>query len=819
MSAKKNLFRQISIAAVVLGLVAISSILIIGQPAHKRHVGLVEDWSSRHVIYTNPGTYDQVKNNPAAYSRWLRTQYDTRFIFQQIMRNRTSTSGFAPRGAMEPTSLARRIAGPGIGPPPLRPIRNPFSPLKADWAIPLGAGGVAQGMSPAKYGFDVNGTPNCTADFAAFPINATTQATRAHVVGTFSTSGSSTGTVAITVTPTGGSPVPLTLTAVTTASSGLNFQIFTTGSSANATTEATNLAAAINRNLSATVLGRVVAVASGATVTVYTLTPGTRAVLSSPSDTGVSNLSWAAVTAGTDGTHANIVGLNQLYSGSGSPMCAGLTFPEFTFSYASGVGGVDTSPTISTDGTKIAYVENDTNIGAILHVLTIGSGTEHDASCINSGTASPTCATAAVIPGSTAGSTASDFMLPLGLVARATAGVADTNSPPFVNYSSDIAYVGDDTGHLYSIGTVFGGTPAFSGGSWPVTVSANKLTAPVVDVSNTGNIFVGDSGGFLYNYSSGGTKEATLTIGGSTAPAITDGPIVDSTNGVGYVAPICNASSASSLTQFAFTSTTLTARAAITLPSGNCSDEVTYSPALDNNYFTKGISSATAANNGELVIYYSTTNNSYVNMYHFISGALTTTGALATNLSIGGAVLASPITEFDNINGVFVPTQLTSTTTTVTMTTPTHAVAAGDTVTIAGVAAGSGDCSAGNVANINGTHTVATVPTTTTFTFAATITAGITGGSCGLGSATVTSDTDFLFFGTTVPEVFTYTLPLIDLTPTATNTASVAGGTSAIIVDNNSTAGQAASLYYGTLLGSICGSGACAVKLTQAALQ
>jgi hypothetical protein len=206
-------------------------------------------------------------------------------------------------------------------------------------------------------------------------------------------------------------------------------------------------------------------------------------------------------------------------------------------------------------------------------------------------------------------------------------------------------------------------------------------------------------------------------------------------------------------------------------------------------------------------------------MYHFISGALTTTGALATNLSIGGAVLASPITEFDNINGVFVPTQLTSTTTTVTMTVPVHAVAVGDSVTIAGVAAGSGNCSAGNVANINGTHTVATVPTTTTFTFAATISAAISANSCGLGSSTVTSDTDFLFFGTTFPEVFTYTLPLIDGTATATNTASVAGGTSAIIVDNNSTAGQAASLYYGTLLGSICGSGACAVKLTQAALQ
>jgi hypothetical protein len=60
-------------------------------------------------------------------------------------------------------------------------------------------------------------------------------------------------------------------------------------------------------------------------------------------------------------------------------------------------------------------------------------------------------------------------------------------------------------------------------------------------------------------------------------------------------------------------------------------------------------------------------------------------------------------------------------------------------------------------------------------------------------------------------------------TSVATNTTDVAGGTSGIIVDNNSTDGQASSIYFGTLGTSttICGAGAayCAVKLTQAALQ
>jgi hypothetical protein len=57
----------------------------------------------------------------------------------------------------------------------------------------------------------------------------------------------------------------------------------------------------------------------------------------------------------------------------------------------------------------------------------------------------------------------------------------------------------------------------------------------------------------------------------------------------------------------------------------------------------------------------------------------------------------------------------------------------------------------------------------------------------------------------------------------ATNTTDVAGGTSGMIVDDDSTAGQASSIYFGTLAASttICGTSAayCAVKLTQAALE
>ena len=398
------------------------------------------DWSSKHVLFTPGSTQKQAEKilrEPRAYAQWVR-------------------HGRAPASL----HLKRR---------PRTPPRWRWFPdeIGRDWAVSLGAGGVAQGMAPAKYTFDVTAAPNCTSDYAVFPVNASTGYTRAHVQGTFNGAPVAGRTATISITPTG---VALTLTASATSNTGLNFEV-----SATAATNATNLAAAINRNLSSAALDRVVAVASGNTVTVYALTPGNRVTLTR-ADT-LANFRWGGVTNGTNGAQANIVAFNELYSGPvpGLSLCD-FTNPEFIFSYASGVGPVATSPTLSLDGTEIAYVENDPNIGAIFHVLTFGSGsTEYGtaASCVNNnngGVTLPTCATSPVVPGSTAGSTATDFMLPLGLVAAnaatGIAGAADSFSSPFVSYYADVTYVGDNNGYLYAITPTFSGTPGYAGGNF-----------------------------------------------------------------------------------------------------------------------------------------------------------------------------------------------------------------------------------------------------------------------------------------------------------------------------------------------------------------
>ncbi len=817
MSVRKDSLSKPSLMMCIFGIAVISSLCTgaaVGQD-FKRPDGSVPlplDWSNQHLIYTVGFTGEQAE----------KMQGDPRFFAAARLHGKALADESAANGY---PIFRRRRREP-------RRERRRETNLKKDWSVSLGpTAGVAAGQSPAKFSFDVNAAPSCTNDYVVFPINASTGATRASVTGRFTGEASPTYLIDFTVTPVVGPAVTTGVYSSLTINSGIFFEV-----NANTTIEASNFAAAINRNLSGTAVGQVVAVASSSSVTVYSLTPGNRVTLSW--FTNLPQLSFGAVTAGTNGTQANVVGFNNLYSGSGTPFCTGKTFPTFIFSYESGDGGVSTSPVISLDGTKIAYIENDSNIGAILHVLTIGTGTEFG-SCTNSGTAAPTCAigiTGPVVPGSTAGSTATDFMIPL-LAAFATAtsptatAIPDTRSSPFVNYNTDTLYVGDNTGNLYSVTPGFLGTPTLAGGNFPVTVSSgNFLNSPVVDVSGTGNIFIGDSLSNVYEYSSAGVLEgASKSIGNGTNGGIWGGAVVDSTNQKVYYTTNCSGTGGeSALAQIPFTSTGLgTVITSIDTNGEGCSgtDSPQYAATPDNQYYTKGISSSSAANNGHIIVSYQGTGSLRLAQWGFTSGNLVTTRQFDANNFLLTSVGSSPSTEFEGKDVVYTPTALTQAGNTVTVTTATNAFFTGDVVTIAGVAAGTGGCTAAAVAAINGEQTV-TVLSATQFTFTSTVSATIASGACHLTGSSATGPTqDYVFFGTGQPSVWTFTLPMTSSTPTATatNTTSVAGGTSGIIVDNDSNDGQASSIYFGTQATSTtqCGTTAayCAVKLTQSGLQ
>ena len=191
----------------------------------------------------------------------------------------------------------------------------------------------------------------------------------------------------------------------------------------------------------------------------------------------------------------------------------------------------------------------------------------------------------------------------------------------------------------------------------------------------------------------------------------------------------------------------------------------------------------------------------------------------------------SPLAEFYN-SQLSTVTGVTASTTVVTVT-ANNTLAANDLVTLSGVAANAtNNCTAADIAAINGGIQTVVSATATNFTFDATIPTATTGAGCAVTGATATGGPDYLFVGVDENPSAAYTLLLpssllvasgVAPTIAATNTTDVAGGTSGIIMDNDSTAGQASSIYFGTLATSttICGTSAahCAVKLTQAALQ
>jgi hypothetical protein len=780
------------------------------KPDFARHLArpngsmpMIKDWSNRHVIYTAGYTDQQA---------------------ERMGRDPRAFASFVTHGMIRRHHYPKR---------PHPTSKN--ETLKRDWAVPLGAGGPGAGVFPAKFTFDVDAPPSCANDFVVFPVGGLTGASRASVLGRFTGDPTVGQTTSITITPAGSSPLTLTLTAGKT-NAGTTFAVSDTD---DITTDGTNLAAAINRNLSSIALDELAAVPSFGTLTVYALTAGTGVTLNVSNS--LSNFSWGSVTEGMNGSKANIVGLNNLYSGSGSPLCTGYTYPTFTFSYDAGVGGIG-SPVLSLDGQQIAFVEVDNTeennpLEMVLHILTLGTGAEYG-SCTNSGTAAPTCAIAPVNPGSTQSSNATDYMLPLGLTAVMSGlgnsgniyPTTDQASAPFVDYSADVLYVGDDAGNLFSVSPVFGsGTPALRSG-FPVAVEpGTPLSSPVLDA--TGDIFVEDATEQRLNkVTSDGVVDGYTTIGSNGGINGENGVVVDSTNGVGYAAASCNGPTGTypSVVQFSTTGTGgPEVLSTATLNATGCPVWM-FSPTLDNNYFARGISSSTPGNNGELLVTYGSNPGSLA-QFQFTSGVMNTTAEYTDNDNgtfDGPGNVFTPITEFYGDDQAYTIGTVTQSGNTVTVTTGPNAFVSNQVVVISGLLPGTGGCTSSAVSAIDGEQNITvTSPTTFTFTSPESTIIGGVNGSCNLTSALTTGPTqDYLFFAlsqSTLHEALTFDLPLTSATqgPVATNTTSVLNNTGGMIVDNDSSAGQASSIYFETSSSlSTCGSVACAVKLTQAGL-
>jgi hypothetical protein len=289
-----------------------------------------------------------------------------------------------------------------------------------------------------------------------------------------------------------------------------------------------------------------------------------------------------ATGATPSATQANVIAFNNLYTGTTSSSCpfgpqtpptTDYTAPTVLFSYRAGTAGAIGSPALSLDGTKLAFVEDGNP--ATLDVLTWVSG-------------QGTSATAPATPGSGGSSLVRLSYTNTTVSGCSASSSQNTQSSPYIDYTHDVAYVGDESGRLYRITGIFKGTPTLQYCvKIPVNTSSFYLTAPVYD-QVTNQVFICD-GNYIYSYTPGATG---FTAGNSIQVASTSAgfrilsaPMLDVTNGFLYVfspADTGNAYTIVSQINVALTSQTV-ARIG---PSST--SFFTFDGDFDNAYFTTG---------------------------------------------------------------------------------------------------------------------------------------------------------------------------------------------------------------------------------------
>lgn len=449
-----NLLRNLRTVLLILVILRAAS-----AQSTPKHVGRVSDWTSHHLVISGGTTSANLKA----------AETEPRILFQLADRNLADPEN----GSWQRAFGTELPAQPTLSQNPGLEIggTTAASLVRRDWSVSLGNGGISLSKFPAKYSFNVNGTPNCASDFAIFALNV----------------------------------------------------------------------------------------------------------------------------AGATNGQANIVGINKLYSGTGpTGLCGNAPAVTWAYNGSTAGGSVVTSPTISLDGTKIAYVESASG-SSIFHVLTVKAG---------QGTV-----TKAVAPTANGSCTNSTSCL---VSTTYSASVTTTLADPWVDYTTDKAFVASDDGKVSRISCVFAcalnAQPtidwtftlpvAGTGGAQPVPNS------PVYDYPS-GRLFVGDQLGEVWVINAGGSTPSLnagpVMVGGGgcsvahppgrtgtggdctatgTAYGIPDGIMLDASAGSQKIFALSgNNGSNAVLTQF---SMNLTGRVNLAIGQGGVN---LYSGAFNNGYW------------------------------------------------------------------------------------------------------------------------------------------------------------------------------------------------------------------------------------------
>jgi hypothetical protein len=339
--------------------------------------------------------------------------------------------------------------------------------------------------------------------------------------------------------------------------------------------------------------------------------------------------------AGAAGGQASVIAFRNLYSG-----CTGS--PSVYWAYDTNGGQVLTSPALSLDGTQVAFVQTSggaTPAGSLILLKMAASG----------GSASAAVTLTPLASLSSYRSCTAPCMASLPLDDSSGVGINDTTSSVFPDYRDDVIYVGGASGWLFKFSGVFLGTPAeVMTGGFPVQVSTTAgdvLTSPVYDFQS-GNVYVADSAGYLYQVSSTGTvtKSATQLDRGRGFVA---GPIVDLAAGYVYIFSSRDAGTTAGVYAFKtsdFPTTVSEGTVGTASAAGSATGNPLYEPGFDSTYWNS--TDAT----GDLYVCGRTGGAPILYQLPITAGTFGTARAIATLTPGADHRACSPVTDIYNPN-------------------------------------------------------------------------------------------------------------------------------------------------------------------------
>ncbi len=149
----------------------------VGAPQHAR-LGIVSDWSYRHILYSPPKSLDQAMRL-AKDPRWTQSWY--------LHHREAWWPGSSRRGKKAPSQTLQRDWSMSLGTVSFGPVTAGFNGSNGSVNVDPGGGE----LFPAKYSFDVTATPLCAnqpnpgdaGDYVAIGLPATPSASQANIIG------------------------------------------------------------------------------------------------------------------------------------------------------------------------------------------------------------------------------------------------------------------------------------------------------------------------------------------------------------------------------------------------------------------------------------------------------------------------------------------------------------------------------------------------------------------------------------------------------------------------------------------------------------